>query len=246
MDGNKKLISLNRNQIKYIVIAAMLIDHIAWAFVPTDSLLGQIMHFIGRLTGPTMAYFVVEGYIHTRDVKKYAMRLGIFALISIIPFTLFEYGTLPIVIYSDGGVRLIPAFGVIYTLFLSLLAVWFWDKFDGPQWQKLLGIFALCLLSGFGDWPVFDVIYALFFFKFKDDNKRKWFAFCVVSAAMAITMIAVGGIRQIFGIGVFMIPFMLTFCYNGECGSKKPIHKWFFYIFYPAHLLVLAIIKIAL
>ena len=38
---------LNRNQLKYLVIAAMLIDHIAWAFVPTASLLGQAMHIIG-------------------------------------------------------------------------------------------------------------------------------------------------------------------------------------------------------
>ena len=56
----------------------MLIDHIAWAFVPTASLLGQVMHVIGRLTGPTMAYMLAEGYHYTRNVKKYAMRLGIF------------------------------------------------------------------------------------------------------------------------------------------------------------------------
>ena len=53
---------LNRNQIKYIVIIAMLIDHIAWGFVDAKiPLLGGAMHFIGRLTGPTMAYFVGEG-----------------------------------------------------------------------------------------------------------------------------------------------------------------------------------------
>lgn len=43
-----KKLSLNRNQIKYLVIVAMLIDHIAWAFVPMASIPGQIMHFIGR------------------------------------------------------------------------------------------------------------------------------------------------------------------------------------------------------
>ena len=102
---------LNRNQLKYLVIAAMLIDHIAWAFVPTASLLGQVMHIIGRLTGPTMAYMLAEGYRYTRSVKKYAMRLGIFAVISWLPFSYFE----------SGGIR--PAFGVIYTLFLSLLAI---------------------------------------------------------------------------------------------------------------------------
>ena len=46
---------LNRNQIKYLAIIAMLIDHLAWKMFDTASLVGQIMHFIGRLTGPTMA-----------------------------------------------------------------------------------------------------------------------------------------------------------------------------------------------
>lgn len=102
---------LNRNQLKYLVIVAMLIDHIAWAFVPTVSVLGFVMHFIGRLTGPTMAFFLVEGFEHTRDRKKYLMRLGIFALISWIPFSLFEVG------------RITYSFGVIYTLFLGLIAL---------------------------------------------------------------------------------------------------------------------------
>nr|MCR5440839.1 conjugal transfer protein TraX [Lachnospiraceae bacterium]MCR5618746.1 conjugal transfer protein TraX [Lachnospiraceae bacterium] len=66
---------INRNALKYIAIVAMLIDHIAWAFVPTGSVLGQVMHFFGRLTGPTMAYMLYEGYIHTKNVKKYAIRL---------------------------------------------------------------------------------------------------------------------------------------------------------------------------
>ena len=87
-----KLHSLNRNELKYLVIIAMLIDHIAWAFVPTASLLGQIMHIIGRLTGPTMAYMLADGYYYTRSVEKYACRLGIFALLSWIPFSYFELG----------------------------------------------------------------------------------------------------------------------------------------------------------
>ena len=73
---------LNRNELKYLAMAAMLIDHIAWAFVPLNSMPGQLMHFVGRLTGPTMAFFLAEGYIHTRDRKKYGLRLGLFALIS--------------------------------------------------------------------------------------------------------------------------------------------------------------------
>ena len=245
MESSKRLISLNRNQIKYIVIAAMLIDHIAWAFVPTASILGQIMHFIGRLTGPTMAYFVVEGYLHTRDVKKYATRLGIFALISWIPFTLFEFGTLPIVIFSDGIVRFIPAPGVIYTLFLSLLAVWVWDRAECPKWQKILVVTAICLLSVIGDWPVIDVFCALFFFVYRDNKQAKWLAYSITMLSMCIGSFIVDR-QSIFNIGVFMIPPMLECCYNGKSGSRNPVHKWFFYIFYPAHLLILAIIKLVL
>ena len=237
-----KLRVLNRNQIKYIVIVAMLIDHIAWAFVPTASALGQIMHFIGRLTGPTMAYFLVEGYTHTRNVKKYAIRLGIFALISWLPFTFFEYGTLPIVI-DDGRPLFIPAFGVIYTLFLSLLAVWFWDKGNCSELAKVLGVAVLCVLSIVGDWPVYDVLYALFFFVFRDDLKKKWAAYCLLSASFLVGALAYG---EYFQIGVFMVPVFIEFCYNGEGGSRKSIHKWFFYIFYPAHLLVLAVLKMML
>ena len=68
---------MNRNQLKYLVIIAMLIDHIAWVFIPMASVLGQIMHFIGRLTAPTMVYFISEGYYYTHNIKKYALRLGV-------------------------------------------------------------------------------------------------------------------------------------------------------------------------
>ena len=235
MESSKKLLSLNREQIKYVVIVAMLIDHIAWAFVPKASLLGQLMHFIGRLTGPTMAYFIVEGYLHTRNVKRYAFRLGIFAVISIVPFTLFEYGTLPIVM-DDGEPLLITSFGVIYTLFLSLLAVWLWDKGRCREWVKAMGVAGLCILSIAGDWAFYDVIFALLFFVFRDEPKKKWAMYCLFSASLLVGAFVYG---EYFQVGVFMVPLLIEFCYNGEGGSRKPFHKWFFYVFYPAHLLIL-------
>lgn len=227
-----KLLSLNRNQLKYLVIVAMLIDHIAWAFVPTASLLGQVMHFIGRLTGPTMAYFVAEGYHYTRNVKKYALRLGIFALISWIPFSYFEHGKI--------GLH----FGVIYTLFLSLLGIWLWDRGTCSQSVKVWGIVGLCLLSLFGDWAIFDVLYALFLFVYRNHPKDKWTAFCIITLfCCADIFFARPWWGALFQFGIFMVPLLIQFCYNGESGSKKPVHKWFFYVFYPAHLLVLGLLK---
>lgn len=233
---------LNRNQIKYLVSVAMLIDHIAWAFVPMESVLGQVMHFIGRLTGPTMACFLVEGYLHTRNVKKYAQRLGIFALISWVPFVLFEFQSLPVVfLEGGGGVRILPFFGVIYTLFLSLLAVWLWDKGKCPKWCKVLGTIGLCVLSVFGDWPIFDILYALVLFRFREQPKKKWIWFSIITVCSFVF----GGLNiwGIYQLGIFMVPLLMQFGYNGQSGSRKPIHKWFFYIFYPLHLLVLGVLQ---
>ncbi len=234
------MISLNRNQIKYIVIVAMLLDHIAWAFVPLQSWQGQLMHMIGRLTGPTMAYFIAEGYVHTRNVKKYAQRLAVFAILSWVPFTFFEYGYLPL--HRVNGYLVFDfAPGVMYTLLLSLLAVWTWDSKTLLQAQKKCIIFGLCILSFWGDWPLLDILYALCFFIYRDDEKKKWATYLCLS----VLNFAFGGfgLWSIFQVGVFFVPLLLHYAYNGQAGSKKAIHKWFFYLFYPLHLIVLGILK---
>ncbi len=230
-------LSINRNQLKYIAIVAMLIDHIAWKFVPTYSVLGQAMHFVGRLTGPIMAYMVYEGYIHTRNVKKYALRLGIFALVSWIPYSLFETGSWPV-----------PQFGVIYTLFLGLIAVWMWDKANFPKGLKVFFVVLLCIISIFGDWPVFDVLWPFFLFIYRDDPKEQWRSFIIIIIIMVsitnfLYLTTDTPFIQFFQFGAFLVPVVLKFLYNGESGSRNAFHKWFFYIFYPLHLLVLALLK---
>lgn len=245
---------LNRNQLKYVVILAMLIDHIAWAFVPMDSVPGQVMHFMGRLTGPTMAYFVAEGYAYTRSVKKYAMRLGIFALLSWVPYVYFEYGRFPIYMVSAvygahheivNDWHFTPQFGVLYTLLLGLLAIWLWDKGKCSEPVKILGIIGLCILSIFGDWAIFDVLWCLFFFIYRKDTRSKWISFfCVGLSSCIFTLLtSEPWYTGLWTLGIFMVPLMLRYCYNGKSGSKKPFHKWFFYVFYPAHLLILGILK---
>ena len=135
-------ISLNRNQIKYLAIIAMLIDHLAWKMFDTASPPGEIMHFIGRLTGPTMAIMVAEGYQYTRNVRKYAFRLGLFALVSIVPFCLYEFGMLFVI-----G---IGSWGVIYTLFLGLIAICIWDRTKLPKWLCKIINAIVRFISGIG------------------------------------------------------------------------------------------------
>lgn len=127
---------LSANALKYIAVLAMLIDHIAWAFVPFGSVAGQAMHIIGRITAPIMCFCIAEGYYHTRDIKKYALRLFIFALISHFPFVFFETGKW--LIFSSTG--------VIAALLCGLLGLWAWDKIKVES-LKLTAVICIIILS---------------------------------------------------------------------------------------------------
>ncbi len=243
-DDVKCPLKMNRNQLKYLLIIAMLIDHIAWAFVPTASVLGQVMHFIGRLTGPTMSLLLGEGYYYTRNRKKYALRLGIFALISCIPFSLFESGK----VFSGN-------FGMIYTLFIAFMTVWMWDKLKVPKAVKAILVMVACILSVFGDWPIFAVLWALFSYIYRERPVAKWVSFSIVAAfelmfIIILPMMGVMGVQswlsELFQFGIILVPITYIIFYGGKVGSKAPVHKWFFYVFYPAHLFILYLIKLAL
>ncbi len=233
---------LTGNQIKWIAILTMLIDHIAWAFVPFGTAAGQSMHVIGRITAPVMCFFIAEGYAHTRNVGKYALRLGVFALISQIPFTYFETGHLQFLSPGNGS----ESFNVIYTLLLSLAAVWAWDSIQ-RKGLRVLAVAGLCFLAMPGDWMFIDVIFALVFWVNRDRfrDQAAWFsvfAACTVIFCCVGTAIAGGHFySQLFQAGLFLCLPVLS-RYNGERGGT-PNSKWAFYIFYPAHLLVLGFLK---
>ena len=221
---------LNRNQIKYLVVLAMVLDHIGWAFFPVGSLEGQLLHFVGRLTGPTMAFFLEEGYEHTRNPRRYALRLGLFALISAVPYALFESGK-PFNLQQN----------VMYTLFLGFLGMWAWDRGPWNVTRKKWIVSALVVLSVIGDWPVMDVLCPVLMFRNREEPQEKWNSFLLVSFISFV--MSVTGWEPLwygaFSFGMILPCLLLRYCYSGEQGSKNPIHKWFFYIFYPAHLLVL-------
>ena len=250
---------LTASTLKIIAIVAMIIDHIAWAFVPTASVLGIVMHGIGRITGPTMFYFIAEGYRYTRNKNKYTLRLGIFALISWLPFYYFEFGTLPS-LYSFSPV------GVIYTLFLAHLAVRSRHELKN-RFLRILAITAAIGLSFIGDWGIIGVIMVLFFDAFYGNFKKQAIAYsCIVLLITVVPLIGVAGIAlsgvdvaEVFGraqsgffaemistsiiqLGQF-IPLILLRFYDGRLGNGGKALKWFFYIIYPVHLLILGILR---
>ena len=240
---NRKL-SLNRNEIKYLAMVAMLIDHIAMFFFSSglpDAALFRIaiyslMRIIGRLTAPIMLFFLVEGFVHTSSRKKYGIRLLVFGLISQIPYALSHYNSLWKL-----------DFNVIITLFVTFLMLIAAESINNRLVNRLV-VFALIMVTFCCDWGVIGPFMAWLFYQNRDDRKAqiKYFsiicAIQVISAAVFLEMNGNHWYGELWQVGMFLvIPVLL--CYNGESGSKSPINKWIFYIFYPLHLMVFWIMK---
>ena len=118
---------LNGFQLKIIACIAMVIDHVGAVFYPHM----EIFRIIGRLAFPIFAFFIAEGFFHTRSVKKYLARLGACAVVFQIPDWFSR-------IYS--AVFNVPGFGVNYkfnifaTLFFGLLAILLYDRFKAKMY----------------------------------------------------------------------------------------------------------------
>lgn len=233
---SKRVGGITSDLLKLIAIAAMVIDHIAWAFVPFASFAGQAMHVVGRLTAPIMCFLVAEGYHKTRDPKKYAARLGAFALISHIPYVFFETGKIP----------LIHGTSVMLPLFLGVVALIINDSPKYEQAVKNMITIIICLVSMLGDWSCIAVLWILLFSANRHNRRKQMKQFCIIGAVMIIVNIIMNAslgcwYNNLFQLGIFLaVPLMSR--YNGVRRGGKG-YKWFFYVFYPAHLMLIAIIK---
>ena len=100
--------------LKIIAIVSMFCDHFGDAYIGSFS----FFNLIGRIAFPIFAFQISEGFIHTKSIKKYFLRLGIFALISQIPFWLFAHKFL-----GPNDLSL----NVFFTLFLGLLGIYLYN-----------------------------------------------------------------------------------------------------------------------
>lgn len=235
---------LTGSRLKLIAIVCMLIDHIAWGFVPTASVPGALMHTVGRITAPVMCFMLTEGYRHTHDFKRYALRLMIFAAVSYLPFIYFQYGCWTF----DNALTL----NMIYTLFLCLLGLWADEHLKDAD--RTIALFVLGFLSLVGDWPVAALMFTLNFSRNRSDRKRLTYVFTVISAVFTAMMVYSCWIQGLkLGRALLCsLPEMGTLLalplldrYNGQKG-KNVGGKWLFYWFYPVHLAILGLIRFVL
>ena len=112
--------------LKYIAMVTMIIDHIGASgliflmFSPLTAVrLYHISRMIGRVSFPIFLFLIVEGFVHTKDIKKYIIRLTIFAVLSEVPFDLAFWG----------GVVNIQHQNVMWSLLISVIMLYFMKKY---------------------------------------------------------------------------------------------------------------------
>ena len=215
--------------LKIIAVITMFMDHLGYTLYGKLTL----FNYIGRIAFPIFAFQISEGYVHTKNLKKYFFKLFIFALISQIPYMLFEATITPDL-----------SLNVIFTLFLGLTAVFLNDKCKFKSLGILLGV-ALATISELihCDYGFYGVAIILLFYIFKDKKIKLFISFIIATAIKFIIPILKNGfyIEYIYLFLATLIPLIFIIFYNKKKGKNL---GYFFYIFYPLHFIVLYCIHI--
>ena len=219
---------LTSASLQLIAIITMIIDHVGLFLCGND--LG--MRLVGRLAMPLFCFMLAEGFLHTKGKRwKYFGRLAIFALISQLPFDLLSNS-------AASPVRL----NVMFTLATGFAAM---ALIEYGKWAVIgLPIFFIVaeyLHMDYGAYGIAMIVGFYLISKFLGKKKQKiwrWLAYIVTFfTSTTIYVAAKQNATQLFAL-LAIIPIIL---YNGKLGKRLP--KWFGYIFYPAHLLAIFIIK---
>ena len=226
--------------LKIVAMVTMFCDHFGDAYVGHFS----AFNLIGRIAFPIFAFQISEGFTHTRNLKKYFFRIGVFALISQVPFALFYHK-----FFNTTEIPL----NIFFTLFLGLLAIYLYnftiqqfakkakkikfpiDKILGLVFVFLLSYIAEILNTDYGYWGVI-LIFAFYVLKqHKTIMTITFILLCTIKYGNQLLQTNFHFVYILLTIFT-ALPIILINMYTGKQGPKA---KYFLYAFYPAHLLLL-------
>ncbi len=223
---------INGTQLKLIAIITMLIDHIGAAVIEKNMDLYvryyvqyDMMRAIGRMAFPIFCYLSVQGFIHTKNIKKYIARLFVFALLAEVPFDLAFFDSFFYIEYNN----------VIWSILLGIILL---EVIRRYEQNHVIVLLSVIVASALGIFLKTDYLYItpllmglLYLFRF--DKKKQVIAGMMVMLFMYYR-------SGFIWIASAMFSFVLIWFYDK---TKSRVWKYFFYIFYPAHLLILYFIR---
>ena len=236
-------IQLNSNHLKIVAILAMTIDHIADLMYPgfPNNTIAIMLHLFGRLTAPIMWFFICEGFYHTKNLKKYLARMFGFAFVSHFAYC-FAFG----ISYVPLGDGVFNQTSVMLSLFWAIVVLWLFNSNNRlKEWQKYLLLLIINIITFPADWSCIAVMAIVSMYSNRNNLKKQMLGmmFWVLIYAI-VSFFCVNKTYALVQLGVILVyPFLRQ--YNGQKGNAKWM-KWFFYIYYPAHLIIVGILRIVI
>lgn len=234
METQSKLkTNLDTNLLKLVAVTSMVIDHVGHVFFPQY----PVFRWIGRMAFPLFCYCLTVGMLYTHDIKKYLGRLAVFSIISQ-PFWILAFN------YQDFMGNL-TNLNIFFTLLFSLFAVW--GIYSRKWWCFAAGFLCICLFNV--DYAATGVILMLIFYLCRS-KPYLGVAIYTLSYLPALygadssdsLALVIGG--HAIGFEIFALLALPLIYVHTHSGLK--ISKWFFYLFYPAHLLVIFLMRLVL
>lgn len=238
--NRRRIAGFTGNQLKMIAFIFMLFDHIGFMLIENGVLYGQnpaywslaletaagqrwylaarILRTLGRLSFPIFAFLIVEGVTHTRSVRKYILRLIIFAVLSEVPFDLAVKGVLYYPEYQN----------VMFTLTLGAMSAAAMQKGSSlPLFVRFMIAALFCAAAYFlkSDYGAVGVLLISAMYIVREDRRAMLTAGAIISAAESIEYACVSALS-----------FAIISFYNERRGDFPM--KYFFYFAYPLHLLL--------
>ncbi len=208
--------------LKIIALIAMSFDHTGKVLLFNN----EILINIGRIAFPLFAFQIVEGYHHTKNIKKYLLRLIIVALLAQIAYS-----------------QLFGGFDTIFTLIIGLICIIIIDKEkDMPiKISLLLTILLLSFVFNI-DYGIIGVLIIIAFYLFRNNKIKRSIIFSLlVLLNYGIPYLQCFDFNYIFYILSALTSLIFINLYNNKQGPKL---KYLFYIYYPLHLYILWVIQL--
>lgn len=235
---------LSGNALKIIAVVSMFLDHIGaailenqavWAALGADLMSPELyndpaltgvmiadlfLRGIGRIAFPIFCFLLVEGFLHTKSLSRYLRRMALFAVVAEVPFDLAFCSTPLDWSYQN----------VFFTLFLGLLAIAALGRFGD---RSVVGFLLALGCAGvaqliYADYGAFGVVLIIILYLFRDRRLTRTVVGCIAVCWELTAPLA----------------FLFIEMYNGQRGKRNL--QYFFYLFYPCHILLLYLVRVAL
>ena len=243
---NKFKIETSSLLLHIMAMLFMLCDHLWGTIVPGNDWLTCI----GRISFPIFAFMIVEGYFHTKSIKKYACRIFVFAVLSEIPFNLAMGSHVFYSIHQNVLWSFLISLGLIHLNEKAKATDKIWIRICTGVGTVLLGyIIGLVTMVDFYHAGILTVLVFYFF------RQRKWWSYIgQVLCLWYINTEMLGGFAYEISLrgetyffvrqGFAMLALIPIWLYRGKQGYHNKTLQYIYYAFYPVHLLILGVLKL--